>query len=829
MHFPLPPTSKPAPHMSSPVVESPTRRRPRLMPSLISSLHVDDADLVFLRDTYGISEPQPFSSVVVEFDFTPTRPDELAVISGQTIFVFHSFNDHWSLCKNEDGVTGMVPSDRLGLIDVPVRSKQPEDGRPRSPSTLPRLISVRLRPKVPRQADRSSRRSVLSLLEFLQSTRRRAGNPDRNETISNRIRRGPFSALKGGKNPRDVRTSSKLSRRVKFSSPLTRGSAVEKSKDVPDSDTHSLDGVSLLDSDPFSASPRHVRTHQKYSIEPDSRATTPDSQYSQESTQSSTLTNVLEELDSEDLTSSQSTRPDTPSSQTSREESTEDSAIIVTEKDREPISTHQKNTLTSRPLLRDSVSSRRIIYRNLLSVLFGETLPIDPLWATLQDCLTCLKSLDLVSSLVHSSEYKTRLLKVASDLNISEDPAIRKALQEDENEIAEILHLVSLSEVSRHAVLALEGDDAQKFLNAVQDVLDKGHLLSPKEGARARQLLVRLSERCDKLPTSLFINGVVRPDKEEQAVFGGGFGDIFRAFYNGQVVALKRMRIFQRHSGLSRTRRRFCREALVWQQLRNTFIVPFLGIDAETFPSYMCLVSPWMRHGTILKHIAEHGKAHLDERLHEVTQGLAYLHSQNVIHGDLRGANILINDNWQACLTDFGLTVFDGPTPTSLTSRREGSVRWMAPELLIPDSFGFDCSRPTAKTDVYAFGCVCFELYAGCPPFSQFVHDTAVMLRVVKGERPDRPTGQNGMTDEMWSMVDRCWRPSHKERPNATELVEHLGRVVQVCPLLLSKACFDQQRSFLVWFRFHFKTSRRNHLATRDEKRNPDSGCRPSS
>jgi hypothetical protein len=53
----------------------------------------------------------------------------------------------------------------------------------------------------------------------------------------------------------------------------------------------------------------------------------------------------------------------------------------------------------------------------------------------------------------------------------------------------------------------------------------------------------------------LFINGVIRPDKEEQAVYGGGFGDVYRALYNGKVVALKRMRIFQRHSGMARARR----------------------------------------------------------------------------------------------------------------------------------------------------------------------------------------------------------------------------------------------------------------------------------
>ncbi len=60
-------------------------------------------------------------------------------------------------------------------------------------------------------------------------------------------------------------------------------------------------------------------------------------------------------------------------------------------------------------------------------------------------------------------------LKVASVLGLSEDPRVRRALQADETDIAEILHRVSLSDADREAVIALEGDEAQSFLNVVQD------------------------------------------------------------------------------------------------------------------------------------------------------------------------------------------------------------------------------------------------------------------------------------------------------------------------------------------------------------------------
>jgi hypothetical protein len=61
--------------------------------------------------------------------------------------------------------------------------------------------------------------------------------------------------------------------------------------------------------------------------------------------------------------------------------------------------------------------------------------------------------------------------------------------------------------------------------------------------SRARRLVVRLSAASDQLPSSLFITGVTGHD--EQPTFRGGFGDVYRASYGGNTVALKRIRIFQ--------------------------------------------------------------------------------------------------------------------------------------------------------------------------------------------------------------------------------------------------------------------------------------------
>ncbi|KAJ7778445.1 kinase-like domain-containing protein [Mycena metata] len=283
----------------------------------------------------------------------------------------------------------------------------------------------------------------------------------------------------------------------------------------------------------------------------------------------------------------------------------------------------------------------------------------------------------------------------------------------------------------------------------------------------ARRMIRKLSESCDIFPSSLFITGVT--GREEDPTFGGGYGDIYRASYNNVPVALKRLRYFIRGSELRRIRAKFCREALLWRDLNHPHILPFLGIDSSTFSSTLCMVSPWMEHGTVMRYLKEHGHADVDKL---ATQGLQYLHSRHVVHGDLRGNNILITQDWRACLADFGLSIVSNAT-SSMSTNRGGSAYWMAPELLAPDRFGFEFAR-TPASDVYAYGCVCLELYTGKPPFAATLREPAALLKVLGGERPDRPLTLPLMSDTLWQHITTYWAENPAARPETQLVVQNM-------------------------------------------------------
>ncbi|KAJ7098468.1 kinase-like domain-containing protein [Mycena crocata] len=254
------------------------------------------------------------------------------------------------------------------------------------------------------------------------------------------------------------------------------------------------------------------------------------------------------------------------------------------------------------------------------------------------------------------------------------------------------------------------------------------------------------------------------------------------------MVALKRIRMFTVDSTSHHSRLQFCKEALVWQGLDHRFILPLIGIDRETFHPSFCMVSPWMKHGTVLKYLRDRGRGDVDRLLLQIAEGLEYLHSMNIIHGDLRGANVLISDDGSACLSDFGLTttISDADTSTlggaSSSADRGGSLRWQAPELIDPHSMGFERFLRTPASDVYAYGCVCLELYTGKPPFSELSADGGVIFRVLKGERPEKPTN---ITGALWNLVTVAWAHHANDRPTIYQIVADFPNPGKLSPLLV--------------------------------------------
>ncbi|KAK7046642.1 kinase-like domain-containing protein [Favolaschia claudopus] len=330
----------------------------------------------------------------------------------------------------------------------------------------------------------------------------------------------------------------------------------------------------------------------------------------------------------------------------------------------------------------------------------------------------------------------------------------------------------------------LEESHAQALIDATQDVINWGALPNATSRRKARQLMQELSEAREKLllPASLYLEGV--NDHDEHPTYHGGFGDVFQASYQNKVVALKRIRVFTANPTANRRHRRgVYKEALLWQGLRHQFILPLLGIDRTTFAPAFCLVSPWMKHGTVLKYLKDRGRGDVDRLLLEIALGLEYLHSVSVVHGDLRGSNILISDEGNACLSDFGLATMIPDTDSSTgmlssSSNHAGSIRWFAPELIRPTSFGLQRFLRTTASDVYAYALVCIELYTGEPPFSQ-LKDPTVLLGVIDGMRPERPPS---MSTAFFELVTSAWAADFRIRPNSGDIVCALRGLGVVSP-----------------------------------------------
>ena len=141
-------------------------------------------------------------------------------------------------------------------------------------------------------------------------------------------------------------------------------------------------------------------------------------------------------------------------------------------------------------------------------------------------------------------------------------------------------------------------------------------------------------------------------------------------------------------------------------------------------------------------------------------------------------ANILINDNGHACLTEFGLLMMVPDQSTDASPHMDGgTTRWMSPELLDPKGFGLREGQRTKESDCYALGMVIYEILSGQAPFAP-LRPFEVILRVMKGLRPERPKGEAGVlfTDDIWRTLELCWKQRPSERISAKVVLQRLEK-----------------------------------------------------
>lgn len=192
-------------------------------------------------------------------------------------------------------------------------------------------------------------------------------------------------------------------------------------------------------------------------------------------------------------------------------------------------------------------------------------------------------------------------------------------------------------------------------------------------------------------------------------------------------------------------------------------IIQYYGTDEDEEKLYIFL--ELVSHGTLEQAYQNcpFKESQVSHYTRQILQGLKYLHGCNVIHRDLKCANILVTEFGNIKLADFGLSKFmeDGQ---SLKPGSRSSL-WMAPEVANPKSGGYDF-----RADTWSLGCPVVEMSTGKSPRYN-VRDALALERAIgKGTGPIIP---DSLSQTSKDFIKKCLQPDPNMRPTAAELLAH--------------------------------------------------------
>lgn len=166
-----------------------------------------------------------------------------------------------------------------------------------------------------------------------------------------------------------------------------------------------------------------------------------------------------------------------------------------------------------------------------------------------------------------------------------------------------------------------------------------------------------------------------------------------------------------------------CNEIEIINKLQHRNIFELVGIVLD--PKFVYLIQSYYTNGTLrdlLKHRRIISVAECRYFINQILCGAQYIHSRNIIHRDLKLANIFIDEHMQVRIGDFGLAI----DITNVEADRNqicGTIRYLSPEVLNRNGFSF-------QSDVWAIGVMMYNLLVGTSPFeSGSVKMTAKLIR----------------------------------------------------------------------------------------------------
>eukprot|EP00249_Psilotum_nudum_P016019 c25614_g1_i1 orf=305-2899(+) len=245
----------------------------------------------------------------------------------------------------------------------------------------------------------------------------------------------------------------------------------------------------------------------------------------------------------------------------------------------------------------------------------------------------------------------------------------------------------------------------------------------------------------------------------------GTFGQVYAGFHSetGLMCAIKEVLLVHDDEKSMESAKQLAQEISLLSQMRHPNIVQYYG--TETIEDRLYIYIEYMSGGSIHKLLQQYGampESCIRGYSRQILSGLAYLHSKNTVHRDIKGANILVDKGGVVKLADFGMAKHISAQSFPLSFK--GSPYWMAPEV-IKNENGYDVA-----VDIWSLGCTILEMVTGKPPWSQY-EGVAAMFKIGSSrEIPDIP---EFLSDDGNDFIRSCLQRNPRDRPSAAQLLEH--------------------------------------------------------
>ncbi|KAL3638774.1 hypothetical protein CASFOL_016681 [Castilleja foliolosa] len=241
----------------------------------------------------------------------------------------------------------------------------------------------------------------------------------------------------------------------------------------------------------------------------------------------------------------------------------------------------------------------------------------------------------------------------------------------------------------------------------------------------------------------------------------GSFGSVYEGIADdGFFFAVKEVSLLEQDDEGKQSILQLEQEIVLLSQFEHENIVQYYGtkkLDESKLYIFLELVTKGSLLSLYQKYTLRDSQVWSYTR--QILHGLKYLHDRNVVHRDIKCANILVDTNGLVKLADFGLAK---ATKLNDVKSCKGTAFWMAPEVVRSLGYGL-------PADIWSLGCTVLEMLTGRFPYSN-VECMAALYKIGRGERPAIP---ESISNDARDFILKCLQVDPSLRPTAAELLDH--------------------------------------------------------